>query len=356
MDASAKTYHFEKAPTLSENNKEWSSASASWPSVVGCAACLSDDIVPFATIRYVRYARCKECGFTFASPRPPENVLSDFYNSAFYNNYRLCERERLRIDPYFSISTSSISMLADWIKDHKAASVLDFGCGPGSFLAYLRDKHGFTDLDGIELNKESAAVAKAAHGLIIATDLSKRQKECYDIIVLIEVIEHVSDVDEFMRLVGQLLSPGGRLLVTTDAINNLASRYFPSWAVHFTGPSHISLFSERALSQLLDRFGYEIERKRSIPCNQIFGDFVFSPLYSIDFASPLSMTDLDDRLFVPGAAGRLMGLRPTRRPPAFFRVFRKLDSIAGRALDRIFPHRFSSHQFVLARKVRPPLS
>lgn len=220
-----------------------------------------------------------------------------------------------------------------------------------SFLGYLRDKQGFTDLDGIELNKESAAVAKAAHGLTIATDFSKRRKDHYDIVVLIEVIEHVSDVDEFMRGVGRLLSPGGRLLVTTDAINNLPARYFPSWATHFTGPSHISLFSERALSKLFDRFGYEIEKKCSVPCNQIFGDFVLSPLYTLDFAAPSSMADLDDRLFVPGAAGRLMGLRPTKRPPVFFRAIRKLDSIAGRALDRIFPRRFSSHQFVLARKV-----
>ena len=350
MSAISTSDSYEKAPTLLEYNKEKKSAAAEWSQVSECAACLSKRVSPFATIRFISYYRCRHCGFIFANPRPTDAYLKEFYNSPFYNNYRVCERQRLAIDKYFSISTQSIPMVADWIKDYPKARVLDFGCGPGSFLAYLRDKYGFTDLYGVELNKQSAAVAREMHGLHIATDLSDVQSESFDIVVLIEVIEHINDVEHIMKLVNKLVRPGGKLLVTTDAVNNIVSTYFPSWAPHFTGPSHISLFSESALSQLLSRFGYEVERRYAVPADQLFGDFVLSPFYTLDFASPISMTDLDDRLYVPNRLARQLGFQPTRTPPRLFRMIRRLDNILGRALSRIYPSRLSSHQFVLARK------
>jgi 2-polyprenyl-3-methyl-5-hydroxy-6-metoxy-1,4-benzoquinol methylase len=350
MEATADRCSYEKAPTLSAYNRERRVAASSWLQLAECAACLSNRISPFATIRSVAYYNCNDCGFVFANPRPSSDYLSEFYNSPFYNNYRSCERERIAKDPYFSISTEAIPMLASWIKDDPKASVLDFGCGPASFLAYLRDKYDFVNLSGIDLNKQSAAVAQMAYGMTIATDLSGLKDNSFDIAVLIEVIEHVSNVDEIMRLVDRLVRPGGRLLVTTDAVNNPVSRYFPSWAPHFTGPSHISLFTELALSRLLQRFGYEIERKESARCNQLFGDFVLSPAYELDFASPTSMEELDDRLYVPNRVGRRLRLRPSRKPPQLFRAVQKLDGIAGRAIGRLFPAQFSSHQFVLARR------
>jgi 2-polyprenyl-3-methyl-5-hydroxy-6-metoxy-1,4-benzoquinol methylase len=348
MNAMTSQSAYEKVQTLSELNRHLKSSRNSWTHVSRCAACFSLDIHPLANIRYVQYDRCSDCGFTFANPRPPESVLSEFYNSPFYNNYRICERERLKLDPNISISTTQIPMLASWIKDHKSKSVLDFGCGPGSFLAYLRDKHGFTDVEGIELNKESASIAKAIHGITIATDISELRKKSYDVVTLIEVIEHVPDVNEMMGLVGRYLNEGGKLLISTDAINNIPSRYFPSWASHFTGPSHISLFSELALTKLLTRFGYRIDERESEPCFELLGDAVLAPIYKLDFSSPSSIADSDDRLYVPNWLGRLVGLQSTRRPPKFFRRLKKWD---GKAARKINPHRFSSHQWISCTKI-----
>lgn len=350
MVTTAETALYESAPLLSQLN-EADEGTATWTDVSRCGACTSGRIAPFANIRHVRYSRCRDCGFTFADPRPSKESLAKFYNSPFFNNYRRCERERIKSEPYFSMSTHCIPMIADWLKDYARANLLDFGCGPGSFLAYLRDKQGFVDLDGIELNAESAMVAHDAYGLDIATDISQLRKAPYQVVTLIEVIEHMPDAEEIMTLIRSLLKIGGKLLLTTDAVNNIPSRFFPSWAPYFTGPSHISLFTEQALAKLLTRFGFRIEKRHTHPCNQIIGDFWFSPFYKLDFASPSSSTDIQDLLYVPNFAGRLMRLRATRSPSIALKLVRKLDGLAGRALRIATGSSFSSHQFILATRL-----
>ncbi|THK38234.1 class I SAM-dependent methyltransferase [Ensifer sp. MPMI2T] len=241
-------------------------------------------------------------------------------------------------------------MIAEWIAGDADAAILDFGCGPGSLLAYLRDKCGFTNLTGIELNKSSVAVASQAYGLTILSEPSSLEGRRFDVVVLIEVIEHVSDVDEIMQAVDRLLRPGGQLVVTTDAVNNPVASHFPAWSPHFTGPSHISLFSSDALGRLLTRFGYDIEKAKLAYSHELLGDILASPFYSLDFSSPASTDDLNDRLFVPTALGRRLGLRPTRSLPRPLRAIRRVDSLAARAIERFGGRRFPSHQFVLARK------
>jgi len=316
-----------------------------------CPACRSRRIRALSQIRNVRYERCRDCGLSFANPTPPDGVLAEFYNSAYYNNYRICERERLRSDPYFSISTAFIPVIADWVKDRASDKVLDFGCGPGSFLAYLRDKHGFSNLYGVELNRESAAIAWQAHGLRVATDMSGLDGQRFDLIALIEVIEHMSDLEGTMRTLDRLLAPGGRLLITTDEISNPGSRFLPAWAPHFSGPSHLSLFTEKALETLLRRFGFEIEKKLVARSDAFLGDGALAPFYRLDFVSPTSSAEPLDHYYVPTALGRVLGFRPGRRPALACRLLRRADRLVAKALRSLRLADPREHQLVLARRI-----
>lgn len=343
--------HYKASTSLSAYNHDRRLSKSSWSAVSRCAACLSHGISPFVSVRSFSYSRCDECGFVFANPRPTDEHLNAFYNSAFYDNYRTCERERIKATPYFSISTSSIPMIAEWIAQDRDAALLDFGCGPGSFLAYLRDRHGFTNLTGLELNRSSVEVARQSYGLNILSDPAALEGRRFDIVVLIEVIEHISDPDEVMQAVDHLLQPGGRLIVTTDAVDNPVAKRFPAWSPHFTGPSHISLFSTDALTRLLSRFGYDIERREVIHVQELLGNALAGPFYRLDFSSPASRDDVQDMLFVPTEFGRRLGLRPTRRLPRPLRALKRVDGMAARAIERFSGRKFPWHQFVVARKV-----
>jgi SAM-dependent methyltransferase len=316
-----------------------------------CAACGSAAIRAFSVLRGVCYHRCTKCGFTFANPAPSDNFLAKFYNSSFYNNYRKLEADRIPIEPYFSISSyTDFRRLAGWLDKERPVTILDFGCGPGSFLALLRDKFGFEDVDGLEINAESAAIAKRNYGLHLASDISELRHKQYDLVVLHEVIEHVAGPDELLSLVGHLTKPGGRLLITTPSVRNYPARLFPSHCGHYVGPNHISLFTESAISEILSRFAFRIERMEIDICDQLIGNFVLSPVYDLDFASPRSDDDFNDLLFVPNRLGRALGLTPTRSPGRFGKALQRLDNLAARLARTSMGVQKSDHLYVLARK------
>jgi len=335
------------APTLAEFNAGL--GVEGWRAARRCAACRSTAIDRFARIRGIGYDRCADCGFVFANPMPTDAVLEGFYNSAFYDNYRILEEDVIASKPYFSVSAyRDLRELATWIEADKGAAILDYGCGPGSFLALLRDEFGYANVEGLELNLHSAEVARRCYGLELATDIGALQRQSYDVIVLLETIEHLADPDTVVANCAGLLSPLGILFVTTPSVRNIPARRFPSHCAHYTGPSHISLFTEEALERLLSRHGLAIRRLETDPSTEILGGYLARPFYDLDFSSPRGVGDSDDRLYRPTALGRALKLRPRRAPGPLLHQAAKLDALAARAWRKLSGRRYSDHLYAIA--------
>lgn len=104
----------------------------------------------------------------------------------------------------------------------KGLSVLDIGCG-GGLLSEPMARLGFsvTAVDASERNIGTASTHAAAQGLEIefrastAEGLEAEGVAPFDVILNMEVIEHVADAGEFLRTCGRLLAPGGLMIVAT---------------------------------------------------------------------------------------------------------------------------------------------
>jgi 2-polyprenyl-6-hydroxyphenyl methylase/3-demethylubiquinone-9 3-methyltransferase len=108
-------------------------------------------------------------------------------------------------------------------------SVIDIGCGGGILSEPLaRLGAGVTGIDPVE---ESIGVAKAhaqALGLPIAYRTATaedivRERQVFDAVMASEVVEHVADVDSFLRTCRALCKPGGLLILST--LNRTAKSY-----------------------------------------------------------------------------------------------------------------------------------
>src|SRR5262249_24441394 len=93
-------------------------------------------------------------------------------------------------------------------KTHGRGSLLEFGCAYGFFLREA-SKH-FAGVEGIELSADAArhcmaAGLKVAAGAVDHTTLGGP----YDVAVGLDVIEHLPDPQETVRLVGARLKPRG---------------------------------------------------------------------------------------------------------------------------------------------------
>ena len=104
----------------------------------------------------------------------------------------------------------------------KGLRLLDIGCG-GGLLSEPMTRLGFTvtGVDASERNIATAAMHAAEQGLSIdyrastAEALLAANEPPFDVILNMEVIEHVADPGPYLRDCAQLLKPGGLMIVAT---------------------------------------------------------------------------------------------------------------------------------------------
>lgn len=104
----------------------------------------------------------------------------------------------------------------DFIRPRPGMRVLDIGCGPAEILAYLPE----VDYQGFDISPEYIERARkhfGGRGQFHCRELSRldvEQQAPFDIVLMIGVLHHLHDeaATGVLRLVGQALKPGGRLL------------------------------------------------------------------------------------------------------------------------------------------------
>lgn len=109
---------------------------------------------------------------------------------------------------------------------YKKLSILDIGCG-GGLVCEPMSRLG-ASVTGIDADKEAIAAAKAhaeQSGLSINYQALTTAdiKTKFDVVLALEVIEHVSDTTQFMKDVAALVKPGGLVIVST--LNRTAKSY-----------------------------------------------------------------------------------------------------------------------------------
>jgi 2-polyprenyl-3-methyl-5-hydroxy-6-metoxy-1,4-benzoquinol methylase len=212
------------------------------------------------------YNKCKGCTFVFVNPRINNEACNIWYNSKYYN--AAIEKEyyiNRNIDYYHSgsLNKKHTDEAIKLIRSQGFLSninVLDLGCGGGAFLSILKDKLGFQNVLGIDLSDKAVEFAADYRKLnVIKTDanyFSKNQK--FDFISSIENIEHVNDINAYMKTVTSLIKEDGYLLISTPHNDQLATKVYGIFGDHYCAPNHLNYFNKKTITLLLKKYGFEI--------------------------------------------------------------------------------------------------
>jgi SAM-dependent methyltransferase len=132
----------------------------------------------------------------------------------------------------------------------QGARLLDVGCGTGATTLGLRR---FGRVFGLDIGRRALEVARA-RGLAVARASAERlpaRPGAFDLVVALDVLEHLEDDVSAAREMLGALRPGGFLLATVPAYPFL-------WSGHDEVLGHRRRYLRRQLVAALERAGFEI--------------------------------------------------------------------------------------------------
>lgn len=141
----------------------------------------------------------------------------------------------------------------------KDGTVLDFGAGDGELAERLLERGYQVAVYEPSSRRERRLLGRVAGHEGFLGVVGPETTEQFDVVLMIEVIEHVLDqeLDGVLRRVHRLLKDGGTLIVTTP--NNedleLGMAYCPVSNTLFHRWQHVRSFTGESLSCLLSRYG-----------------------------------------------------------------------------------------------------
>jgi 2-polyprenyl-3-methyl-5-hydroxy-6-metoxy-1,4-benzoquinol methylase len=214
----------------------------------------------------LRYGKCDRCGSLIAEDA---RLAKDFDLLGLY--------ETLPEAYWAGLETGETEGTAQPLRNHFFAfleqqlnpkqlplHICDVGCGDGSILRGLGSHWNKT---GIEPGKQAGAIAAQAtngidrdpsiHWIQGTLTTAQLPQQSMDVLLYIDVTEHLADPIAELATARQYLKPGGRLVIYTG---NAASRFAKlagvNWA-YLRCAGHVAVASQLALVEGLSQAGFE---------------------------------------------------------------------------------------------------
>lgn len=248
-----------------------------------CCVCGIDDAVQIGAGEDFEYrttddtftaVKCRSCSLVYLNPRPTLADMATIYPAEYHafdfteEDFGLVHKIRSRLE--------AKRLLEYCGKLPDGARILDVGCGDGFHLRLLREFGNKTwNLEGVDLDRRAIDAAersglKVHFGSVESLDLDA---DGYDLVFMIQTIEHVERPDEFLAAVSRLIKPGGRVVIVTDNTDSVDFGLFKKdyWGgYHF--PRHLNLFNKTSLSKLAQKSGLLVEGLTTIvsPVNWVY--------------------------------------------------------------------------------------
>lgn len=223
-----------------------------------CPVCESQAVVFLCEVDGFRIFRCPQSATDFVWPMPGDAQLKQLYDreqwfeggeKGGYQNY---DAQTEPLLPFY------LEMLAECERESKNVSILDVGCGYGTHLA-MASRRGWQCF-GVEVSEHARKIARERHGerLYVVESVERVIPHQFDVILMLEVIEHLHDPYPLFYSLFSLgaIGPKTRIAITTPNARSFAAVSDPGAWIYRHPPSHLVYYSARSLRHVLERLRF----------------------------------------------------------------------------------------------------
>ena len=150
-------------------------------------------------------------------------------------------------------------IIFDWVQAilnvHTNPSVMDLGCGTGFNITYLHDL-GYENITGVDFSSDALAYCSARNlTKLICGDANHLpfHATSYEVILALDIIEHLEDDEKTLRDIFRVLKPGGSLIIFVPAYKFL-------WSFQDEISHHVRRYTAHELRSKALTVGFEIQK------------------------------------------------------------------------------------------------
>jgi 2-polyprenyl-3-methyl-5-hydroxy-6-metoxy-1,4-benzoquinol methylase len=188
--------------------------------------------------------------------------------AGIYSNYYGDEGDSRQTALQLSYRLPVFENLCDLLEPQKKANaqLLDIGCGNGDFI-WLAQMRGW-NVRGVELSQTAVNYATQKRNLHVDLGSPKHlpyENESFDVVTVLDVLEHLSNPVEVLGSVERVLKKNGIAIIQVPntpfqilkaRVQKLKSRNRTTMAT----PLHINHFDAKTLAQFAERAHLKVER------------------------------------------------------------------------------------------------
>ncbi len=217
---------------------------------------------------------CDNCTFTFVHPIPnSRDVYTEGYftGASAHSGYANYDADKEAMVPTFEKYLKRIALLVP------GKRMLDVGAATGFFLQIAK-RFGF-NVYGVEISSYASGQATKKGILMITGTLNDVPKSpLFDVITILDVIEHVGDPYAECLRAHALLERGGLLVINTPDIGSLYARLMGEKWHLIIPPEHLFYFNRKNMRIMLEKIGFEVVSITTIG-KRFTPQLVFKTLY-----------------------------------------------------------------------------
>lgn len=212
---------------------------------------------------------CDSCTLLFAQPM--KGAGRDHYSG--HDTHRYWRLKALG-NPLWDVSKEGwrcrrvLEELTDLLKGGSPRTaadmaILDVGCANGRVLGFLK-RAGFHHVHGVDFDEKIITVAKSlfpgVEFLLASWEEHLNDARClYDVIIALDLIEHLENPLEFLASAYRAANPGGGLLLTTPNRYRWNARFQRS-DMTTQPPIHLTWWTKESLAIALKKTGWRMEK------------------------------------------------------------------------------------------------
>lgn len=216
--------------------------------------------------------RCTDCGMWYKALAPDES-LDDAYGEEYAEKVGHTDYMEHRSTHEFF---QKVLAHVDTTALAEPPRLLDIGAATGTFIE-VAAKLGY-DAEGIDLSEGLVKIAQAKGRNVRQQDVNDLdQQDPYDIVTLLDLIEHVTDPVAILKSLYDNLKPGGQLVIFTPNHGSsvvLIARILEKLGIRFPvqeifGCNHVCFFDTKTLPKAIEAAGFTVDSVWKFPYDPI---------------------------------------------------------------------------------------